>query len=155
MTTPNHNNGVLTNGVQNGNGNGRNSPPGRPRTRGEVEAALSRAFIQLEKECTGRGPTETRTFLIEDVVLVRLKGVMTPAEIKLSGADQRGAYLIKQTRQELTNVKRPQMEDIVKDLLGAQLRSLHTDICTRTGERVVVLSLDRRPEFAAEKGEAL
>ena len=125
-------------------------PAGRLRTRGELEAAISRAFIQLEKECTGRGPLETRTFLLEDMVLVRLKGVLTPAELKLAGAEQRGAYLIKQTRLELTNVKRQQVEALVAEFLGVGLRSLHTDTCTRTGERVVVLSLDRRPEFSRE-----
>ncbi|MBY0523034.1 MAG: DUF2294 domain-containing protein [Gemmataceae bacterium] len=120
----------------------------RPRTRGELEAAISRAFIQMEKECTGRGPLETRTFLIEDLVLVRLRGVLTPAEIKLASAEHRGAYLIKQTRLELTNVKRPQLEALVAELLGVKLRSLHTDISTRTGERVIVMSLDRRPELS-------
>lgn len=122
----------------------------RPRTRGELEAAISRAFIHLEKEYTGRGPMETRTFLIEDLVLVRLKGVLTPAEIKLAGAEQRGAYLIKQARLELTNVKRPQLEALVAEMLGVGLRSVHTDISTRTGERIVVLSLDRRPVVASE-----
>jgi uncharacterized protein YbcI len=121
---------------------------GRPRTRGELEAAISRAFIQLEKEYTGRGPLETRAFIIEDMVLVRLKGMLTPAEIKLAGAEQRGAYLIKQARQELTNVKRPQLEALVADLLGVGLRSIHADISTRTGERVMVLSLDQRPLLA-------
>src|SRR5262245_2465040 len=97
----------------------------RPRTRGEMEAAISRAFIQLEKESTGRGPTETRTFLIEDMVLVRLKGVMTPAEIELTGADQRGAYLIKQARLEITNGKRAHLDKLVQGLLGVRLRGLH------------------------------
>lgn len=137
------------------NNNSVNGSPltnGRPRTRGELEAAISRAFIQMEKECTGRGPTETRTFLIEDLVVVRLKGVLTPVEIKLTCADQRGAYLIKQARQELTNVKRPQVEALIAELLGVQVKSLHTDICTRTGERVVVMSLEQRPELASEAG---
>jgi len=140
----------------NPNGKAKNSDAAlcnsRPRTRGELEAAISRAFMQLEKEYTGRGPTETRTFLIEDILLVRLKGVMTPAEIKLTAADSRGASLIKQTRMELTNIKRPQLETLIRDLLGVQLRSVYTDICTQTGERVVVMSLDRHPELPGENG---
>lgn len=141
--------------VRTASDNGTVPVPGRPRSRGEVEAAISRAFILMEKECTGRGPTETRTFLIEDMLLVRLRGVLTPAEIKLTGADQRGAYLIKQTRLELMNVKRPQLEAVIQELLGVQLRSLYTDICTQTGERVVVIGLDQRPEFACEKSGPL
>lgn len=130
------------------NGSRSASANGRPKTRGELEAAISRAFIQLEKEYTGRGPLETRSFLIEDMVLVRLKGVLTPSELKLAGAEQRGAYLIKQARMELTNVKRPQLAALVAELIGVGLRSVHTDISTRTGERIVVLSLDRRPALS-------
>ena len=74
-------------------------------------------------------------------------GARMPQCRECAGAEQRGAYLIKQTRLELTNVKRPQLEALVTGLLGVGLRSLHTDICTRTGERVVVMSLDRRPEL--------
>jgi uncharacterized protein YbcI len=122
----------------------------RPRTRGELEAALTRAFIQLEKTYMGRGPEETRTWLIDDLVLVRLRGVLTPAELKLAEAEERGAYLIKQSRQELTRVKGKELEAIVRELLGVGIRSLHTDISTRTGERVVVLSLTGRPTVAEE-----
>lgn len=123
----------------------------RPRRKkGEFEAAISRAFIHLEKEYTGRGPVETRTYLLDDMVLVRLSGVLTPVEQKLAQAEQRGSYLIKQARLELTNVKRPQIETLIRELLGVGIRSLHTDISTRTGERVVVLSLDGRPVIPDE-----
>jgi uncharacterized protein YbcI len=121
-----------------------------PRGKGEVEAAISRAFIQLEKEYTGRGPVETHTFLIDDLIVVRLRGVLTPAEQKLAEVDQRGAYLIKQARIELTKVKRPKLETLVQDLLGVSLRSLHADVSTRTGERIVVLSLSEKPALAGD-----
>jgi uncharacterized protein YbcI len=121
-----------------------------PRRKGELEAAISRAFIQLEKECTGRGPVETHTFLLDDMIVVRLRGVLTPAEQKLSQVEQRGPYLIKQARAELTNVKRDRLETLVQDLLGVGIRSLHTDISTRTGEGVVVLSLNGRPALPVD-----
>lgn len=122
---------------------------------GELEAEISQAVIRFEKETMGRGPLETRTFLIEDLVLIRLKGALTPSEIKLAeaGDGQRGRYLLKQTRQELVDHNRPMLEAIIRDVLGAEVRSLHTDISTRTGERVIVLSLDRKPDLGpVEKG---
>ena len=39
-------------------------------TRGEVEAALANAITQFEKEQMGRGPVETRVYIIEDMILV-------------------------------------------------------------------------------------
>jgi uncharacterized protein YbcI len=42
----------------------------------ELEAQISQAIIRFEKEYMGRGPLETRTYLIDDLVLVRLKGVL-------------------------------------------------------------------------------
>lgn len=54
------------------------------KTKGEIEAAISHAIVQFEIDYMGRGPKETRTHIVEDLVVVRLKGVLTPAEEQLS-----------------------------------------------------------------------
>jgi uncharacterized protein YbcI len=123
----------------------------------ELELEISQAIIRFEKEFMGRGPLETRTYLLDDLVVVRLKGVLTPAEIKLAEArdSQRARYLLKQVRQELLDRGRPMLEAVVKDILGVPIRSLHTDISTKTGERIIVFTLDRdpqRPAAAAPRG---
>ena len=48
------------------------------RTRGELETAIRNAVIRFEQEFMGRGPTDVRAFIIQDIILVRLKGVLTP-----------------------------------------------------------------------------
>ncbi len=115
----------------------------------ETEREISRAIIRFEKEFMGRGPLDARTFVIEDMVLVRLKNVLTPAELKLSESEERtrGRYLIKQVRQELIEQGRPLLDAVIQDILGMNVVSLHTDISARTGERVIVFTLDQRPEF--------
>lgn len=117
--------------------------------RSELEAEISAAVIRFEKEFMGRGPVETRTFLLGDLVLVRLTRVLTPAEMKLAEADdpRRGRYLLKQTRQELIERGRPLLEAIIRDVFGVGLVSLHTDISTKTGERVIVFTLERAPNL--------
>jgi uncharacterized protein YbcI len=113
---------------------------------GELESEISQAVIHFEKEFMGRGPLETKTYLIDDMVVVRLKGVLTPSEMKLAETDgQRGRYLLKQVRQELIDHGRPMLEAVVRDILGVEIRSLHTDISTKTGERIIVLSLAEKP----------
>ncbi|MEO5656392.1 MAG: DUF2294 domain-containing protein, partial [Nitrospiria bacterium] len=68
---------------------------GMTRSMGQVEAEIGNALIQFEKDFMGRGPKETRAYLVEDMVLVRLKGVLTPAEQQLA-KNSEGTELIKQ-----------------------------------------------------------
>jgi|APSaa5957512622_1039677.scaffolds.fasta_scaffold475574_2 uncharacterized protein YbcI len=45
----------------------------KPRTRSEIEAKKTQAFVIIEKEYLGRGPLDLRTIYIKDRVLIRLK----------------------------------------------------------------------------------
>ncbi len=110
-------------------------------SRGEQESALANAITQFEKEQLGRGPLETRVFFIEDLILVRLRGVLTPAEATLAQTSD-GHTLIKQVRRELLESSRPALEAIVKEHTGGRVKSLHTDISAKTGERIIVFTLE-------------
>jgi uncharacterized protein YbcI len=114
------------------------------RTKGQIEAEISEAIIKFEKEYMGRGPTEAKTHIIDDLVLVRLKGILTQAEYQLAMTEDnpKGRELIKQVRQELLERGRPLLEAVMHDLTGRKTVSLHTDISTITGERVIIFTLD-------------
>ena len=111
------------------------------KTRGELEAEFTRAIITFEKDYLGRGPVEARTFFIQDLILVRLRGILTPAEVKLA-ENREGQVLVKESRRQLFETSRPLLEALVLELTGCGVVSLHTDMSTRTGERVVVLTVD-------------
>lgn len=115
--------------------------PVTEKTRGELEAEFSKAIIKFEKEHLGRGPLDTRTFFLNDMIVVRLRGILTPAEAKLVESRE-GQALVKETRRQLFEVSRPLIEEIVADVLGCKLISLHTDMSTKTGERIIVLTVD-------------
>ncbi len=121
------------------------------RSKGELEAEISQAVIRFKKEYMGRGPLSVRTYLIDDMVLVRLQGVLTAAEQKLAEVEERsrGRDLIKQMRLELIEHGRPLLEIVVQEILGVQVTSLHTDISTRTGESVILFTLAEKPSFEA------
>ncbi len=116
-------------------------------TKGQVEARISEAIIKFEKDYMGRGPTETKAYIIKDMVLVRLKGVLTPAEEHLAKSPE-GADLIKKTRVRLLESARLLLETMVAEISGCQVHSLHTDISTKTGERVIIFTLDKNLEEA-------
>lgn len=109
-------------------------------SKGQVEAAISKAMIQFEREHMGRGPRDVRTWVIQDMVLVRLLGVLTPAEEKLA-QDPEGKTLLKQVRMQLIESSRPLVESIVREITGMAVVSMHSDISTRTGERIILLTL--------------
>lgn len=121
------------------------------RSQQATEREISQAIVRFEKEFMGRGPLETHAHIIDDMVLVRLKNVLTPAEMKLSESEdsKRGRYLIKQMRQELIERGRPLLDAVIKDILDVDVISLHTDISAKTGERVIVFTLASRPSFSA------
>ncbi len=119
-------------------------------SKGQVEADISEALIKFEKEYMGRGPEETKTYIIDDIIVIRLKRVLTPAEQQLAGTSDEttGRTLIKQVRTELLEKARPLLEQIIKGITGKRVKSLHTDISTITGERVIILTLESPVVFA-------
>ena len=125
------------------------------KTRGELEAEVCNAVIKFEKEYMGRGPLETKAYIIDDMVLVRLKNVLTQSEFKLAdSADRRdGRELIKRVRISLLEQGRPLLEAVVQDILDARVKSLHTDISTVTGERIILFTLESLPEYDPGHGK--
>lgn len=118
------------------------------KTKGQIESEISDSITRFEKEHMGRGPLETKTYLIEDMILVRLKGVLTKAELSLVKSDRniRARELIKQVRIELLENGRPLLEDVIKSITRRKVKSLHSDISTSTGEKMIIFTLDKIPE---------
>jgi len=112
----------------------------QPMTKGQIEAEVSNALIAFEKEHMGRGPVDVRTHIIQDMVLIRLKGVLTPAERHLA-KDEEGIHLIKQVRAKLLENSNEILADVIKGITGCTVTSFHTDISTKTGERIIIITL--------------
>ncbi len=111
-------------------------------TKGQMEDEITKVVVQWEKEYKGRGPTEARTDILRNMVIVSLKGILSPAEQRLA-KDKEGMILIKKVRQQLVEQGRPELEAIVNRITGVKVVSLHTDISTKTGERVFVFVTER------------
>ena len=119
------------------------------KTQGEIEAAVCEAMIRFEQEYMGRGPKDIRTFLISDLLVVRLQGVLTAAEQHLVKTLQaeKGRELLKQVRFQLIETARPIIEAMVQEVTGVKVVSLHHDISTVTGEEVVLFTLAESPLY--------
>jgi uncharacterized protein YbcI len=117
------------------------------KTQGEIEAAICEGISRFEQEYMGRGPKDIRAHLIDDILFVRLKGVLTAAEQHLvkSLPAEKGRDLLKQVRTHLLETARPLMEALVQEVTGAKVVSMHHDISTVTGEEVVLFTLVEAP----------
>lgn len=113
-------------------------------SRGQMEDEITKALVHWELEYLGRGPTEAKTDILRNMVIVTLKGVLSQAEYKLARTKD-GMALIKKLRQQLVEQGRPELEGIILRITQARVTSLHTDVSTKTGERIFVFILEREP----------
>ena len=123
------------------------------KTQGEIESAISEGMGRFELEYMGRGPKDVHAYLIGDLVVVRLKGVLTAAEQHLVKTlpTEKGRDLLKQVRSHLVEIARPTMAAMVEGITGIKVVSLHHDISTVTGEEVVLFTLAESPLFRETK----
>jgi len=115
------------------------------KTKGQIEAAVTEAITQFERDYLGRGPKQAK----ENLVVVKLQGILSPAERQLSH-ENGGVELIKKMRTRLIESSSEDLSGLVTDETGIDVVSMHTDISARTGERVFVFSLDADLEAALQ-----
>ena len=123
------------------------------KTQGEIEAAICEGISRFEQEYMGRGPKDIHTHLVGDLLVVRLRGVLTAAEQQLAKSPpaEKGRELLKQVRTQLIETARPVLEAMVQEITGVKMLSLHHDISTATGEQVVIFTLAESPLFRETK----
>jgi uncharacterized protein YbcI len=112
------------------------------RTRAEMEVAIRNALIKFEQDFMGRGPTEVRAFIVRDLVVIRLKGVLTPAERQLAKTPD-GVDMVKRIRQTLIAQGRDRLVEQVSDITGAKVLGIFMDIDAQIGEKVFVFTVGR------------
>ncbi|MFM7108964.1 MAG: DUF2294 domain-containing protein [Planctomycetaceae bacterium] len=154
------------------------------KSQGEIEAAVCDGISRFQQEFIGRGPRDIHAHLLGNLLVVRLQGVLTPAERQLiapwheatggdgaavgdaPGADSagngdaagngngNGRSLLKQVRAHMVATGRPRLGELVEQATGVKLVSVHHDISTVTGEEVLVFSLAEPPACRPKRAKA-
>ncbi len=125
------------------------------KTLGEIEAAICKGITRFEQEYMGRGPKDIHAYVIDDLVVVRMKGVLTAAEqhlVKTLPAE-RGRDLLKQVRTQLVETARPTLDTLIEEITGVKAICLHQDISTTTGEEVFIFTLAESPRYRESKNK--
>ncbi|AMA72490.1 hypothetical protein ACH33_06245 [Aneurinibacillus sp. XH2] len=110
-------------------------------SKNRMEATISEAYIKFLREILGRGPRETKTYIIKDMVIIRLKEVLTQEEKTLVKIE-RGKPLVKEMRRILRESHSVETEEMISRITGCQVISSHSDISTKLGEQVELFILD-------------
>ncbi len=118
-------------------------------TQTESEATICDGIIRFQEEYLGWRSNQVQIHIIRDLLVVRIRSVLTLAERQLgkSTSPEKGRDLIKQSRKQLLELARPMLESLVHEAAGVKVRSMHHDISTITGEEVIVFSLAEVPRF--------
>lgn len=114
-------------------------------TKGQVEAKISEAVSKFEIEYMGRGPKQIRSLIFQDMIIVRLKGFLSQSEQKLAESSQ-GIELLKKVRVALFESARNYLEALIKEVVDVEILSTHSDVSTKTGEKIIVLTLSENIE---------
>jgi uncharacterized protein YbcI len=92
------------------------SPQSTPRTHGDVLTAISDGLVALLKEFYGNGPTRTKSYYADDLVVCVLRGGFSRVEETLLEGG-RGAAVIQQ-RMEFQELMRERFERVIEQATG-------------------------------------
>jgi uncharacterized protein YbcI len=90
-----------------------------PRAHGDVLTAISDGMVALLKEFYGRGPTRTKSYYEDDLVVCLLRGGFTRVERTLLEGG-RGESVIQQ-RMDFQDVMRSRFQGVVEEATGRRV----------------------------------
>ncbi|WP_422486879.1 DUF2294 domain-containing protein [Gudongella sp. DL1XJH-153] len=114
-------------------------------TKGQIESKISEAISKFEIEQMGRGPEKIRTIIFQDMIMIRLKGFLSPSEKNLAQSRD-GIELIKKLRTALFENAREGLENAIRSVIDVNVISTHSDVSTKTGEKIIVVIVDENIE---------
>lgn len=115
----------------------------------EIESLITDAMSRFAKEKLGEQAEVIVVQLIDNAIIVRFEGVLSPAEKHLV-RDKIYGKLIKELKWKLIMQEKPLLEIMIKNLTGAEVVDIYSDIDLGTGERIGVFILDRQIEKPVE-----
>lgn len=108
-----------------------------------MEDELSKAFVQFYVKKLGVGPKSAKVYILDDMIIARLRGRLHPLEEFLL-LDKKGIELVKHIRKTVQEATFKDLNEIIKSIVGCNVVSFHSDSSTRTGERFEIFIVDKK-----------
>jgi len=115
------------------------------KTKGQIEAEISEVITKFKREYIGKGPKEVKSYIIEDMVVIRLKGALTTLEQQLT-KDPEGINLVKRSRICCLRNAQSVLEKLLHSLLSVDIVGFYVDVDLPIGEMFMVLRLSKDVE---------
>ena len=112
----------------------------QPLTKGRMEAKISEALSRFEIDFMGRGPRQIKTYILQDMIIVRMVGFLSQSERKLAETTQ-GVEQIKKLRAMLFEAARGEIEAMITSIVKLDIVSIHSDVSTKSGEKIILFTL--------------
>ena len=111
-------------------------------TKGQIEDTVTKKAIKYYLDTLGVGPTSAKTYIVEDMIVIRMKGNLLPIEKKLL-QNAKGVELVKNLRRNLLETNINEIIEIIKNITDQNIISAHRDLSTRSGEIIYIFILDK------------
>jgi len=124
------------------------------RAKGQVEAQISEAVTELERAQVGTEPKEVKSYIIEDIVVIELKDVLTPIEQELTKHPE-GVELVKRCRACILERAQNIFKEIIHNLLNVEVVAFYADISTKVNEGSIIFTLSENvePKLKEKRGD--
>jgi uncharacterized protein YbcI len=101
------------------------APSGEPQTQGELAQQISNAIVALMREYTGRGATQSRTYVHENLIVCVMHDSLTKGERSLVTNGEKQFVL--EMRRKFQHAMRPEMIEIIERLTGRKVAAFMSD----------------------------
>lgn len=110
-------------------------------SKGGIEDIITKKIIRFYVKIMDVGPREARTYILHDMIIIRLKGRLLPIEERLLEGKE-GIKLVKDIRKTLHELTTKRLRKMMQRITKHKVISSHSDVSTKTGERIEIFILD-------------
>jgi uncharacterized protein YbcI len=89
-------------------------------------ARLSNEMVRAQKEFFGKGPTQAKSYLLDDLLIIVMRGGLTTAEQTMLNFGH--PDLVRQFRQLFQNEMTQRLTDIVEELTGRKVATYQSQV---------------------------
>ncbi|PKC53344.1 hypothetical protein RhiirA1_479499, partial [Rhizophagus irregularis] len=89
------------------------------KSKGTIESEISKSLTQWEKDFLGRGSVSVKTDILRDMIIVTLRGILSPAEYTLCKTKE-GLLSVKRNRTALIESGVEDLKEIILNLTGVK-----------------------------------
>ncbi len=93
---------------------------------GDLLARISTEMVRTQKQFFGKGPTKAKSYMLDDFLIIVMRGGVTVAEKTMLEADRE--RLVREFRQEFENEMGGRLIGMIQDLTGRKVVSYQSQI---------------------------